>query len=113
MHATIAIYEDIAAATARMREAALRADWEALVEAESACAAHIERARAVAGASLDAESRSEKARLIRRMLADDAQVRACVHPWMAKVEALLGGAAARDRVNHAYRDNLRGTTDEP
>ncbi len=72
MHASISIYEDIAAATARMREAALRADWDGLVEAESACAVHIRRAReaVVPVEHLDAESRTAKARLIRRMLAD-------------------------------------------
>ena len=106
MHATISIYEDIAAATGAMREAALRADWDALVAAENVCASHIARARAavVPAEQLDAESRAQKAQLIRRMLADDAEVRACVQPWMAQVESLLSGAATRDRAARAYRD---------
>lgn len=106
MHATISIYEDIAAATARMREAAQRADWDSLLEAESACAEHIRRAReaVVPAEHLDPESRDAKARLIRRMLADDAEVRACVQPWMAQLETLLSGAATRDRATRAYRD---------
>jgi len=106
MHASISIYEDIAAATARMREAALRADWEGLLEAESECASHIRRARdaAVPAEHLDSESRGARARLIRRMLADDAEVRARVQPWMAHVEKLISGAASRERATRAYRD---------
>lgn len=104
MHAAIGIYEDIAAATARMLEAARSADWDGLVAAESACAAHIARARACAADPLGEEERRMKAELIRRMLAHDAEIRACVNPWMARLEHLLATSAQRARARDGYRN---------
>lgn len=104
MNAAIAVYEDIAAATARMLESAQRADWDGLVAAEAQCAAHIERARALDTAPLGVEERQAKARLIRRMLAHDAEIRTCVQPWMKRVEELLATSARRTRAEDFYRN---------
>ncbi len=109
MNASIGIYQDIATATARMLAAARRADWDALVSAESACASHIERARAATGDPLDAEGRRLKAQLIRRMLADDAEIRACVQPWMKQLEEMLSLSARRARAGDSYRHGAGDT----
>ena len=103
MHATIGIYEDIAAATARMLQAAQQADWDGLLAAETECAAHIERARGVAADDLGAEERQRKAQLIRRMLDHDAGIRACVQPWMTRLEETLSTSARRARADESYR----------
>jgi len=103
MHVVLKIYEDIAEATSRMLEAARNADWDALVAADSECATHIERARTVASDPLGDEERRMKARLIRRMLAHDAEIRACVQPWMSRLEELLSASAQRHRAREGYR----------
>ncbi len=97
-------YEAVAAASRDMLEAARSQDWEGLAEAERRCAAVIEVLKASdAEARLDGDQRQQKAEIIRRVLADDAEIRRLVDPRMRELERLLGTAGTRRRLDDTYR----------
>jgi flagellar protein FliT len=101
--AALAYYESVAAASNDMLEAARRQDWEALAQAERRCAAVITVLKASGvEARLSDTKRQRKAEIIRRVLADDAEIRRLVDPRMRQLEHLLGSARTRQRVGDAY-----------
>jgi len=104
MTRTLSHYEAVVAASAEMLEAAQRQDWDALVSAERRCAGIISVLKAGGGETqLDEHARQRKAEIIRRVLADDAEIRRLLDPRLRELERLLTGAATRHRVNNAYR----------
>jgi hypothetical protein len=89
------LYEDIAATTRRMVDAARGLDWDGLWAAEEECRALVERARALDAVELDERERQRKAELIRTMLRHDAEVRALAYPALARLDALVRGPRRR------------------
>ena len=97
-------YEAVAVASSDMLDAARRRDWDGLVEAERRCAAVIAILKGSdAEARLDEDTRQHKAEIIRRVVADDAEIRRLVDPRMRELERLLGTAGTRRRLDDAYR----------
>jgi flagellar protein FliT len=95
------LYEAIGAASRRMLEATRAADWDGLLGAEADCAALIAQLRARAQPPAPAE-RQRKDKIIRRVLADDAEIRDRLHPRLAELDALLRGADRRRLVQRSY-----------
>lgn len=99
----LALCESVARATDRMLQAARGADWDALVTAEQACALLVDRLRHdPVTASLDAEERARKAALIRRMLANDREIRDITRPELARLDRLLGPSRREAELRRAY-----------
>ena len=98
-------YESIADVSQLMLQAAWRSDWESLVEAEACCASLIERLKAAGDANLvlDEAGRRRKHDLIKRLLADDAQIRDLTQPWLRKLDQILGHERAARSLEAAYR----------
>ena len=99
----LSYYESVASASGDMLEAARRQDWDALAQAERLCAAATAVLKASgAEARLDEDKRRRKTEIIRRVLADDAEIRRLLDPRMRELERLLGSARTRRRVDDAY-----------
>lgn len=100
---TLALYESMNAISARMVAAAAACDWDGLVALERECAA---LARRLEGREeplpLSEAERARKMDLIRRILADDAEVRRHTEPWLEQVRQFLGGGARERSVRRAY-----------
>lgn len=97
------LYESMSAISAQMAEAAAACDWDRLVALEKDCASlarHVEETGEPIWLS-EAE-RSRKMELIRRILADDAEVRRHAEPWMEQVRQFLGGGVRERAVRRAY-----------
>lgn len=102
----LADYEAVALATGRMLAAARASDWDLLIEQESQCAALVEALRAGAPRhDLDERSLVRKAALIRRILADDAEIRRLTQPWLRRMEDLLRVSINGHRLGEAYRQD--------
>lgn len=88
MHNTlIDYYRALESASVSMLESAKSDDWDGVVRLESTCAVLIEQLRFASTAQeLPAEQRAEKAGIMRRILANDAQIRYLAEPWMAHFE---------------------------
>ena len=80
-------YKAIEDSSLRMLEAAKAEDWDGVVRCEGLCAVLIEQLRSHAKTEqLDAASRVEKSRIMRRILQNDAQIRYLAEPWLAHCE---------------------------
>lgn len=96
-------YEQIAALTRRMLEAARRSEWDALIALERDCGQHF--ARLLDGSIVPPEDdvwRGRKAALIRGILDDDAEIRLLVDPWLAQLSQLIGTTRQQNRLQNAY-----------
>ena len=80
-------YKAIEDSSTKMLNAAKSKDWEQVVRFEGACAVLIEQLRAKAQSDeLPAEQRSEKIRIMQRILQNDAQIRCLAEPWLDQFE---------------------------
>jgi len=101
--ALLSCYESVASASSNMLAAAQRSDWDELVAAERVCAQVVDRLRAIENPPvLDDEARRRKYDILRTVLAHDAEIRRLTQPWVAQLEAFLGGVANQRRVDNAY-----------
>jgi flagellar protein FliT len=96
-------YEHLARVTSRMREAAVRDDWDSVIALESECAGLYTRLMAAkdAGPSDDAQQR-RKSELICKVLEDDAQIRELLSGQLVNIWRLLDGERHMVRLNSAY-----------
>jgi flagellar protein FliT len=85
-------YKAIEDSSAKMLDAARMEDWEQVVRFEGACAVLIEQLRARSHSEeLLPNQRSEKTRIMQRILQNDAQIRYLAEPWLAHCDQQLGG----------------------
>ena len=103
------IYGTISTKTGEMLEAAKNSDWDRLAALEQDCRALIETLkRSDAGAGAGARFVQRKVALIRKVLADDAEIRKFTEPWMTQLEAYLGNARQEHRLRRAYETDCGG-----
>lgn len=101
----IETYEDILAVTAQMLDAARSANWDLLVSREHECRELVERlmaSRTETGASLEPQLRKRKVEIIRKVLADDAEIRNLTEPWMQKLQHMLTSVGRERKLHAAY-----------
>ncbi len=99
----ITLYETVADITDQMLAAARSGDWDRLVELESRCAGHVAALRqGEAPVPLTGESRVRKVQIIRKILADDREIRNLTEPWMAQLSRLISSTGTERRLNKAY-----------
>ena len=96
-------YEHLAAVTSRMREAAIRDDWDSVIALESECAGLYTRLMEAKNVqSSDAEKQRRKSELICKVLEDDAQIRELLSGQLVNIWRLLDGERQVGRINTAY-----------
>jgi len=80
-------YQAVEDSSRKMLDAAKAEDWDEVVRFEGACAVLIEQLR-VRSRSEDLlpAQRTEKTRIMRRILQNDAQIRYLAEPWLAHCE---------------------------
>ena len=80
-------YKAIEDSSLKMLSAAKSEDWDRVVEFEGTCAILIEQLRLKARTEeLLPAQRSEKTRIMQRILQNDAQIRYLAEPWLAHCE---------------------------
>lgn len=102
-NAVIDCYEHIAPLVARMLELARAGNWDALVTLEAQFRADIELLKEIdTTEALDLSQRAQKQRLLKRILADDAEIRNILSPQLARLGALLGSMQQQRNLHQAY-----------
>lgn len=96
------VFERLHEVSIRMVEAALANDWGRLVALEAEQAGLRTRARQAEPSELDAASAGRKAQLIQATLANDAEVRRHVEPWMSSARKLLASGNTSRAMRAAY-----------
>lgn len=85
-------YKQIESSSQAMLVSAKAADWHQVQVCEHVCGALIAALRGTVGRlDLSAEQRQEKHRIMKRILALDAQVRCLSEPWQARYEQRYAG----------------------
>jgi flagellar protein FliT len=91
-NALLQYYEAIETASHEMLEAARVGDWDRVVKLEGACAVLISQLKHAAGESaLGHEEAQLKARIMQRILLNDAEIRHLAEPWLEDLDQMLTG----------------------
>ena len=99
----IEVYEAILCVTEDMLKAARGGDWDLLVERERACRTLVDWLRQQPQTvQLDQAQRARKSEIIRKVLADDAEIRNLTEPRMARLAAMLEGNRRERQVRAIY-----------
>jgi flagellar protein FliT len=101
----IGTYENILAVTAQMLDAARAADWDLLVRREQECRQLVEsllNTRSESEIILEPQLRRRKVEIIRKVLADDAEIRNLTEPWMQRLQHLLTSVGQERKLHAAY-----------
>ena len=105
----ITTYETILAITGQMLEAARNDEWDRLVALEKNCKKLVEELIAENdGLPLSSQFQQRKAEIIRKVLADDAEIRNITEPWMMQLQNLLGSAGRERKLSEAYAPGSSG-----
>lgn len=80
-------YKSIEESSRKMLDAAKSQDWDQVVHCEGVCAVLIEQLRVRSRSEeLLPELRSEKAKIMQRILINDAQIRYLAEPWLEHLD---------------------------
>lgn len=105
----ISFYEEVASITDQMLAAARDGDWELLLALETRCSARIEFLKTQPpSVPLTGEVRERKVRIIKKILADDCEIRNITEPWMAQLAELINSSGANRKLHQAYGTNQSG-----
>lgn len=97
------IYASISVKTGEMLDAAINGDWDKLIALEQDCRALIEILRlADSGSDKSTAFLQRRGDFIRKVLADDAEIRKYTEPWMTKIQIYLGNARREQQLQRAY-----------
>jgi flagellar protein FliT len=90
--ALLQYYEAIETASREMPEAARTGDWDRVVKLEGACAVLISQLQhAATGNDLGREEVQVKARIMQRILLNDAEIRHLAEPWLEDLDQMMAG----------------------
>jgi flagellar protein FliT len=97
-------YDAMSVKSALMVDAAKHSDWDRLIALEQDCSALVATLKQADTDTPrpDAGYVKRKVALIRKVLADDAEVRRYTEPWMQQLQVYLGSARQEQRLEHAY-----------
>ena len=98
----LAGFEYIAQVTAEMAEAARAGEWEKLTGLERHCAARVAQMRTMQPVQLTNEMQRRKIELIRKILANDAEIRNFAEPWMKRLWTMIGSSRMARQRDKAY-----------
>lgn len=96
-------YRRMADASQRMLDAARQDDWDRVCLVERECAGLVAELSTMGDlAPADPGLRRQKIDLMKRVLADDAELRLLSQPWLRKLETLMRTPDNTARLSRAY-----------
>lgn len=96
-------YESLSALTGRMREAAVHGEWDQLIDLEQQCSQQVAAMKPVdTAATLDEPARQRKIHLIKKILADDAEIRNRTEVWMEQLQRIMQSNRQEQRLQQVY-----------
>ena len=101
----ISLYEKVAEITGDMLNAARTGNWDLLNELEHSCNHQVEAIREhdlTSMVSISEETRHKKVLLIKKILADDREIRALTEPWMQHLASLMKNSSTTRKLSQAY-----------
>jgi flagellar protein FliT len=85
----LSMYENIAGLTSQMALAARANDWDCLSELEHQCAVEARSMGTGPLPALSGAARLHKLDLLRKILANDREIRSVTEPWMVQLSTVM------------------------
>jgi len=99
----ITLYENVAVITDQMLNAARERDWERLSVLETSCTSTVQKIRDnEQPVALPPELKERKIKVIKKILADDKEIRDITEPWMAQLSELMKSSSTSYKLNQTY-----------
>ena len=99
----ISNYQSLSNITGQMRDAALHGEWDKLIVLEQQCTLHVATMQPLdATAKLDEPERQQKISLIKKIMADDREIRNRTEGWMEQLQRLMQSNRQEQRLHQAY-----------
>lgn len=99
----ISHYESMSLASTSMLNAARRSDWDSVAAAEKDCARIIEELKTLGDlVPQDPLLKQRKAEIIRKVLAEDKEIRDLAQPWLNELESFIKSASTNKKLVHTY-----------
>ncbi|MBY0475500.1 MAG: flagellar protein FliT [Nitrosomonas sp.] len=101
---TIITYNAILATTGKMLTAAQNSEWDQLVSLEQECRKLTDSLKKNdTEPLLDQELQQKKVKIIHQILDNDAQIRAIIEPWMARLQDMLSANKRTRNLQQTYQ----------
>lgn len=96
-------YESLSDLTSQMRDAAVQGEWDKLADIQLQCSQQVAAMRPLdASTLLDEPSRQRKINLIKKILADDAEIRNYTEVWMEQLQHIMHNNRQEKRLLQLY-----------
>lgn len=96
-------YEALLALTHEMRVAAEQSEWDKVLLLEPQCKGFIASLKSADEPSLlDKTSQMHQVKLIKKILADDAEIRQRTADWMSQLQHIMQSNRQEQKINQAY-----------
>jgi flagellar protein FliT len=96
-------YESLSALTHEMRIAAEQGEWDKVLVLEPKCERCIASLKSADDLSLlDETTQPHKVELIKKILADDAEIRLRTTAWMSQLQRIMQSNRQEQKINQAY-----------
>ncbi|MHB1676699.1 MAG: flagellar protein FliT [Sulfuriferula sp.] len=99
----IAAYESVARITGQMLNAARTGAWDDLVSLENCCASHVQALEQdETPLKLTGDLRNRKIAVIKKILANDREIRVITEPWMQQLSNLMKSNMTERKLSMTY-----------
>ena len=96
-------YESLSTIMSQMCDAAMQGNWDTLIGLEQQCSQHVETMKlADATTVLDEQARQRKIQLIKKILADDAEIRNRTEIWLEQLQRIMRSNRQEQHLLQAY-----------
>lgn len=98
-------YQRLSGITGQMRDAAVEGEWDRLVALEKECKRKVEEIKPRDGIPTNPDERAMKHALLKKILADDADIRNRTESWMEQLQRLMQSTRSEQRLQQTYLAN--------
>lgn len=105
MSMVIEDYQSLSSITGKMREAAAQGEWDKLISLEQECQRKVEELKPRDVVPSNPNERQQKIALIKKMLADDADIRSRTETWMGQLQRIMQSTRSEQQLQQTYLAN--------
>jgi flagellar protein FliT len=98
-------YQRLSGITEQMRTAAAGGEWERLISLEQDCRRKVEAIKPRDGIPSSPAERAQKLALLKKILADDADIRNRTESWMEQLQRIMQSTRSEQRLRQTYLAN--------
>jgi len=98
-------YQRLSGITGQMREAAVGGDWDRLIALEKDCKRKVDEIKPCDVIPSNPDERAQKLALLKKILADDADIRSRTENWMEQLQRIMQSPRSELRLQQTYLAN--------